>query len=293
LASEHNDAVVKKYYDMNMYGINACEALVDKLKIDCEFERIPHFAWTSDPAKTEIILKELDISRRLGIPCEEMDVKDLAKELPGTIGALEGIKFPNQAQFNPYKYFVTFKTKKETEEEDKAGSGIAATGKESGVADQPSAQVTLNSNAINIDMPLRSLRVVPIPASGEHEEGGTMKHDVDGQQIIVIAGDAIKQGDECETKQFYDDLALWAKQHFVDVEEILYRWSAMDYFSGDHIPFMGKLRVISLLLLLLLLSRSLLSWYQDDLHGYGIQQMGLGNWYCRCRSGYCLDSQSM
>lgn len=98
---------------------------------------------------------------------------------------------------------------------------------------------------INSELPTRSLRI-----TGEYND------------ILVVAGDAVKQGDnslsftpnqsciinklQCfpgeggDTSQYYVDLEQWIRRHF-DVEEVVASWSAMDYYSGDHVPFIGKL----------------------------------------------------
>jgi glycine/D-amino acid oxidase-like deaminating enzyme/nitrite reductase/ring-hydroxylating ferredoxin subunit len=80
----------------------------------------------------------------------------------------------------------------------------------------------LHNMFINIDTPSRSMRT-------DNED-----------EIVVIAGESMKQGQESDTNKYYMHLEEWAREHF-DVVDFVARWSAMDYFSGDHIPFMGYL----------------------------------------------------
>lgn len=275
----HDDKIAKMYYDMNQQAIHQIETLVHDLNLDCEFEKRSHTVWTSDETKLDLLKKEYDVCTKLGIPCEFLNSTDLQKELPSTLHPLGGLKFPDQAQFNSYKYCVELSKhiqgngcdifedslvssikegkphtvyveqepqhvqegkEKENNIEVKADYIILAThlpimdrslhfaflepSRSHCIAIKvnPTEQYSLHNMFINADTPLRSLR--------------TSQND----EIIVIAGETIKMGDESNTIQFYENLEKWAKQHF-QVQEVIAKWSAMDYFSSDHIPFIGYL----------------------------------------------------
>jgi glycine/D-amino acid oxidase-like deaminating enzyme/nitrite reductase/ring-hydroxylating ferredoxin subunit len=79
---------------------------------------------------------------------------------------------------------------------------------------------------INIDDPMRSMRP-----------------SYDGD-ILVVTGESIIQGDETDTQHHYNNLISWANQHF-QVEEVVAQWSGMDYYSPDHIPYIGYLMGLS------------------------------------------------
>jgi nitrite reductase/ring-hydroxylating ferredoxin subunit len=80
----------------------------------------------------------------------------------------------------------------------------------------------LHNMFINIDTPTRSMRTAC------------------GDEIVVIAGESIKQGDDPETVKYYKSLEDWSKQ-YLNASEVVCRWSSMHYQSADHIPFMGYL----------------------------------------------------
>jgi len=81
----------------------------------------------------------------------------------------------------------------------------------------------LTNMFISIDQPVRSLR-----ATGEH-------HD-----ILVVCGNSFPMGSETDTQALYQDLERWVEIHFGS-SDVVSRWSAMDYMTGDHIPYMGRL----------------------------------------------------
>ena len=49
---------------------------------------------------------------------------------------------------------------------------------------------------------------------------------------------AFQWGDEADTNQPYVALEAWARQNF-PVSEVIARWSGMDYFSAEHLPYIG------------------------------------------------------
>ena len=77
--------------------------------------------------------------------------------------------------------------------------------------------------SISCSLPLRSLRV----------EGAD-------DDVLVVGGEPFSVGDEADTNQRYAALEAWTRQHF-PVSEVVARWSSMDYFSADHLPYIGYL----------------------------------------------------
>lgn len=133
----------RKYYDANEEAIRTIKDIIDKEKIDCDFEYQPAYVFTQKVQEVEKIkdevqavnnfwgnaklieakdieinkLNSVDYVENKGVKLkisgdniekENLDLeRDTVKErmkqvLP--IKAIAGIKFENQAQFNPYKY---------------------------------------------------------------------------------------------------------------------------------------------------------------------------------------------
>ena len=133
----------RKYYDANEEAIRTIKDIIDKEKIDCDFEYQPAYVFTQKVQEVEKIKDEVQAVNNFGgnaklieakdieinklnsvdyvenkgvklkisgdnIEKENLDLeRDTVKErmkqvLP--IKAIAGIKFENQAQFNPYKY---------------------------------------------------------------------------------------------------------------------------------------------------------------------------------------------
>jgi glycine/D-amino acid oxidase-like deaminating enzyme/nitrite reductase/ring-hydroxylating ferredoxin subunit len=78
---------------------------------------------------------------------------------------------------------------------------------------------------INVELPTRSLRSIPLDGGGE---------------LILIVGEEHKTGQGEDFNIHYKNLIDFAHQNF-DVEEIQYRWSAQDYMTTDNIPIIGNI----------------------------------------------------
>lgn len=133
----------KKYYEANESAISNIKNIIDKEKIDCEFEYQPSYVFTQSIQEVEKIKAEVEAVKSFNgkaklieakdiqinkLKCEELVEKsneklkinvnniekenlnlerDLVKERMKQIlpiKAIAGIEFENQAQFNPYKY---------------------------------------------------------------------------------------------------------------------------------------------------------------------------------------------
>lgn len=117
----------KQYLEANEQAINNIEKIVNEEKIECDFERVDNFVFTQDKNYVQKIKDEVEAVNTLGINCEftnKIDVPIKVKEnnmvaqtkeeIVGKNGddisiskeVLAAIKFPNQAQFNSYKYVI-------------------------------------------------------------------------------------------------------------------------------------------------------------------------------------------
>jgi nitrite reductase/ring-hydroxylating ferredoxin subunit len=198
---------------------------------------------------------------------ELLESEELNKEIPESVGAKLGIRFGNQAQFNSYKYCTELCKKIEGD-----GSNVFEESRVDGIKEDKPHRIDLSqlNSSITSDLvivatqlpitdrslhfaflePVRSLCIaVKIDKDdGRHirnmfitEDSKRSLRTITGDDsILIVAGEGYTHGDETKTDRFYESLESWARQHF-NVREVLCRWSAMDYFSCDHIPFIGYL----------------------------------------------------
>ncbi len=136
----------RRYYDANEKAIRNIENIIQKENIDCDFERQPAYVFTQKVQDIQKIKDEVDAVKSFGgrveyVEAENINInrlssvenvdksqeklkvngdnierenlnleediveKSMKQILP--IKALAGMKFDNQAQFNPYKYIIS------------------------------------------------------------------------------------------------------------------------------------------------------------------------------------------
>jgi glycine/D-amino acid oxidase-like deaminating enzyme/nitrite reductase/ring-hydroxylating ferredoxin subunit len=264
LAQQHNDAFARKYYDFSYHALMTMDTMVRTLNLDCGWDRRSHITWTDREDSVDQIRKEFEVCQRIGIPCELMSDTDLSRELPN-VGAKLGVCFPGQAMFNPYQFCVEL-----CKHIDGDGSRVfedsrVTTVEESShphrvLIDALDSSLTADNVVLATHLPIldRSMHFAVFRGSRTHcvaarvrnnpihnmfinidEPTRSLRSTLDGS-IVCLSGNTCEQGNETETQKLYDDLADWLRRHY-DVEEILYKWSAMDYISGDRVPYIGPL----------------------------------------------------
>jgi glycine/D-amino acid oxidase-like deaminating enzyme len=258
LATKHGQEHARLYYEMNNNAID----FVEKLNFDCDFARRSHTTWTNVPGNVKQVHLENDICHDIGIDSKLVTADEMIKELPKSIRVLLGVRFENQAQFNPHKYCLELCKMIEGD-----GSKVFEDSRVISVINEDVHTVVANDIKLACDvlvlathLPImdRSLHFAVMEPSrtlcsafkvrpGSHNmvnmsinaEKPTRSMRMAGETLIVC-GQGYPNGEKTDTDKEYEILEVWAKEHF-EVEEVICRWSAMDYMTGDHIPYVGYL----------------------------------------------------
>ncbi len=91
-------SMAKKYLYANQDAIENIAKIIEKEKIDCDFERQDSYVYTNNLDELEKIKLENKAVNSLGFKSE------FVTSTPLPFNVLGAIKFPNQAEFNPIKY---------------------------------------------------------------------------------------------------------------------------------------------------------------------------------------------
>ncbi len=92
------ESMAKKYLYVNQDAIENIAKIIEKEKIDCDFERQDSYVYTNNLDELEKIKLENEAVNSLGFKREFVTSTHLLFDVLGAI------KFPNQAEFNPMKY---------------------------------------------------------------------------------------------------------------------------------------------------------------------------------------------
>lgn len=259
LAGRFDDDVARAYGHANCAAVEAIEQIVREHRIDCEWERRPSYVYTEDPERVAAIERELDCCERLGLP----GVATRDTGLPWPVHA--AIRFPDQGQFHPRRYCLALADLVAGE-----GSVVCehtrALGVEEGspcvVAterhDVRAAFVVVATHVPIVDRGLLPAKTHPEreyalavqidgPAprgmyiSAEQPTRSLRQHPGEDGELLILAGESHKTGQEDDTEGRYRELERFARERF-DVQAIPYSWSAQDYMPVDRLPFIGRLR---------------------------------------------------
>lgn len=250
----------RQYAAANEAGLDLVARLVDELGIDCSFTRADALVYTTsdDPASVQRIDDEVAAAQRLGLPASRVEDSDL----PFPITA--GMRFGEQAHFHARRYLdglvtavaeaggvvhegsrvmrmrerdggVTVETDAGTV---RAQSAVVATLLPIGLLGGFFAR-TRPSMSYGLAMRLRG----GVPASmtiGVDDPVRSTRPWLDGGPGgLIVVGNGHEVGAAVDTRERRSDLETWARETF-DVEEVTHRWSAHDYVTPDHVPYIGR-----------------------------------------------------
>jgi Rieske Fe-S protein len=174
---------------------------------------------------------------------------------------LRGISFPNQAQFNPYRYCTAL-----AEQIQGSDCQVFEHSRVTDVTIDGTHKVYVNDVQLTCDhvvfathLPImdRSMHFAMLEPTRsvcmafELEPGskGVSNMSISAESptrslrmygdTLIVAGEGYKMG-EADSEEKYAAMEKWTRDHF-NVKKILSYWSAMDYVSSDHVPFIGQL----------------------------------------------------
>lgn len=112
ITSQHNliyDELIKKagirraegYAKANEAAISEYEKIVKKENIECHFEKLPSYLYTTQESGKEQLLKEAGAAKSLGIKAHFVNGNEI-NELPFSVTG--AVLFENQAQFHPLEF---------------------------------------------------------------------------------------------------------------------------------------------------------------------------------------------
>lgn len=251
-------------------AIDWIERTVAQEQIDCDFERVDGFLFLHPSEKRENLEKELDATKKAGIPTEWVEhVSDLAGEKS------PAIRFPRQAQFHIMRYLhglanavskmggqIYTKTKAESITKEGAEcNGFKVTASHIVVATNTpvndwvaihTKQFPYRTYVIAGKIPKGSLPHALWWDTGDLDSKWVTApyHYVrvhkynDEYDLLISGGEDHKTGqaddENIPEENRYQRLLAWTKSKFPMITEIAYRWSGQVMEPVDYMAFIGK-----------------------------------------------------
>jgi glycine/D-amino acid oxidase-like deaminating enzyme/nitrite reductase/ring-hydroxylating ferredoxin subunit len=259
LAHIHGEDAARMYADANQRALEQIAVFVDGLGIDCWFERRRHIVCAETDSERTAVEEEAELERRLGLPASFEEGTDLPFPVEGCL-VLE-----RQAQFHPRRYVLGL-----VETFSREGGLVIERSRALDVRSGERCEVTTDRGLVRANdvvvatqfpivnrgllfakmVPLQEYCVAgPIDASAAPRDmyisagsGGWSLRTVhlDGEPLLIVAGEKHKVGDGGDERLHYDVLARWGREHF-GVSDISHRWSTHDLWPIDRLPYVGRI----------------------------------------------------
>lgn len=247
------------YGQSNQAAIEMIAGFVEQEGIDCDFSRLPNYLYSVTEDEVPSLRAEAEAAARAGLPAS------FVREIPLPVPAVGAVRFDDQAQFHPRKYLLHLASTIPGD-----GSYVFERTRATGVTEGSPCRVETEKGIVEardvvvatlipfLDRglffskvhPYRNYVVCPSvdPATAPpgmfvstESPTHTLRSSPFGDRaLLIIAGEGHKVGQEDELER-YRRLEEWTKANF-EIDAIEYRWSTQDYYSIDHVPYIGKLR---------------------------------------------------
>ena len=254
------EEAAKLYYEINNKALNLIENIIEENKIECNFERLPSYIFTENENYLDTLIEEYRSCKKLGIDCDYYD------ELSIPFNVYGAVSFNNQAQFNPKKYIDGL-----TQVCESLGVKIYENtaiinidkGKKVRLKTEYTNVIVADNVVIASHFPWydgmnfyfakekgdRSY-LIATDYNREFQKGmfisieeptKTFRHyKGEGKDLLILGGGDHKVGQGGKEGEIYNKIEEIAKDKFGS-GEALYKWSAQDYMSYDHMPYIGHI----------------------------------------------------
>ena len=264
LADSKGIDFAKKYYKANEKAIGNIANIIKNENIDCDFEYQPSYVFTENISDIQKIKEEASIVNKFGGKAEYLEAKDI--EISNLVKTIAGVKFENQAYFNPYKYanalakicsnlqiHIYEKTKAVDVIDEENGYLIKT---ENGceiktkyliiTTKYPIVNIPgfyflkmYQSTSYGIGMKTKQKVFNGMYINSEKPTISLrMAKDKDGYILIVVGSD-YKTGEEKDLSNSYTRLEKIAREIYPK-GEIKYHWNTEDCITLDKIPYIGE-----------------------------------------------------
>lgn len=232
------------YAHANQAAIDAIKTIVSKEQIECHFESLPSYLYSTDQTKKEALKDEAAAAASLGIPAYFTEVDDLPFDTAGAVC------FENQAQFHPLEFLRPLANQLTIYEKTR----VRKVKKHTIITDKGSVtarHIIFATHYPFLNLPgfffarLHQDRSYCLLVSGSKRLSG-MYYSVDKQglslrwfeDMLLLGGGSHRTGKN-RSSQKYEELKTAARQYDPHCK-IEAQWAAQDCMTHDNIPFIGS-----------------------------------------------------
>lgn len=251
----------RMYYEANIEALKFIEKTIDEHQMDCDFSKVDTYLYAATEKYAQKLEKEYQAYQKLNIEGSLLD------HIPFDIKIKNALSMKNQAQFHPLKYLMRLV------EFIKDNGGLIFEGTTAVNIDKNGSETTvLTRNGHRVTgkhilscshfpfyegtgfyftrMYAERSYILAVKTKDKYPGGTYLSVDkptrslrsakFNGEEIILVAGEAHKAGQGQDMMKHYKALEQFAQEVF-DVDQILYRWSTQDLTTLDKLPYIGPI----------------------------------------------------
>lgn len=257
---------IEGYARANEEAIKRFEEIIKEEKIECDFERLPAILYTTESANTEILQKEAEVAKKLGINARYKDYmtdKNGMTQMSQKIVNIKGaVVFENQAQFHPLKFLKAI-AKQLTIYENTPVLSVKGHTVYTDKGKIEADHIVFATHYPFINVPgfyfgrehQERSYVLALKSTDKKQNGSVSQlqamyysMDKDGLSVrrhgehILLGGGNHRTGKKttCKNEEVGYTFLRKMKDKFFPETEIVAAWSAQDCMPHDDIPFIGK-----------------------------------------------------
>jgi glycine/D-amino acid oxidase-like deaminating enzyme/nitrite reductase/ring-hydroxylating ferredoxin subunit len=244
-------------------AIAGIEAIVNREKIDCGFERLDGYLFVLQGGDPRILGRELAAARRAGLP--GLELLPRAPLAPFDTGPC--LRFPSQGQFHPLRYLAglaraiqrlggiihpnTHARKIEGGPPARVdtGAGWVVSAKSAIVATNTpvndrvtmhTKQAAYRTYVVGAHVPKGSVARALYWDTADPYHYIRVQAESETHDILIVGGEDHKTGQADDTEERFGRLADWALERFPAIQYVPYRWSGQVMEPVDGLAYIGR-----------------------------------------------------
>lgn len=248
-------------YESHASAIDTIERIVREENIDCDFERLDGYLFGPPGQPQEFFDFELAAAQRAGFT----SAQKLARAPLDSFDTGVCLRFPNQGQFHPVRYFATL-ANIITQRGGKIFTGAHVVTIKGGA--QPYAEtidgkrvfaraiVVATNTPINdrVHMHTKQAPYRTYVIGARIPKGSVPKalywdtldpyhyvrvQEEDDRDLLIVGGEDHKTGQAADMDERYTNLETWTRERFPQTQDVEFRWSGQVMETVDGLAFIG------------------------------------------------------
>jgi glycine/D-amino acid oxidase-like deaminating enzyme/nitrite reductase/ring-hydroxylating ferredoxin subunit len=259
LISHFGEEKARLYYEASNDALQFIKNTAQEHHIDCDLTEEDAYVYTNSENYMNNLINEFKAYEKLGIQGE------FVESIPVPLEVKAAVVMKNQAQFHPLKYLTKlaeFMTEKGVEIYENTPAIDIERGAQPKIVTRDGYKVACKHVVVCSHFPFydagfyfsrmyaeRSY-IVAVKTETEYPGGMYINAEkpvrslrytnVNGEKLVLIAGENHKTGQGVPMIQHYEALQSFGEQIF-GIKEIPYRWSTQDLTTLDKVPYIGQM----------------------------------------------------